>query len=610
MVTSIVALLFLLLAVSGLSALAECRTEECWPVCFCGAIGWLYLFYSLGMVRFGLILLCAGMLGLFLIGWRKIGSFRKYCLQVFTPGMVVYLCFCMIFLICFSGNLVSRHDELRLWGAVPKAIHATGKIQLGPDSPIFSIMQSYPPALPLLGYFFTAFCPTFSEGALFVGYTCMALSFFIPAFAKWEWKHRRLLWPVGLLVFLTPFVFTSHFEDSALFGMTLFVDPMLGITAGYAFFLAGHKPLENRLREAAFCLSLGVLCLLKDTGVVFAISALVLAVVLSKKSWNLLLPALAVGVGVGSWKLLLMLYDVHALVGLQMHPLSQEAMRNVLHALVSVNVVARKVPLGFFLSFVSVFFVLWVLYVLAFRIQSEQKGMQAGVVALGMLASTAAFIYGYALIYGETLESFARYMATPLLSLFICTLLTAIPCLPGGKAEAWMLRRTKRFSVFVSGVCGVAVLAVMVLWTCVFPQHLDLPAADRDAAQIRTAVEQDLSEAETGWIYLVMAGDGWENSFYHHRIFFDLISPNINIRNGLAKTQVVIPSLNNPAEVWAQELADGYDYVYLLSVEDALLPVFAELSDDPAQEHGLYRVCKDDGDLGVSLHRVPSSVAE
>ena len=104
-----------------------------------------------------------------------------------------------------------------------------------------------------------------------------------------------------------------------------------------------------------------------------------------------------------------------------------------------------------------------------------------------------------------------------------------------------------------------------------------------------------------------MAGDGWENSFYHHRVFFDLISPNINIRNGLAKTQVVIPGVADPAKVWAEELKDGCDFVYLLSVEDALLPVFAQLSDDPALENSLYRVCPGEGPYGVSLQLVDNN---
>ena len=60
----------------------------------------------------------------------------------------------------------------------------------------------------------------------------------------------------------------------------------------------------------------------------------------------------------------------------------------------------------------------------------------------------------------------------------------------------------------------------------------------------------------------------------------------------------------DPAKVWAEELKDGCDFVYLLSVEDALLPVFAQLSDDPAKENSLYRVCPGEGPYGVSLQLV------
>lgn len=611
MVTSIIALLFLTLAVAGASAVFGRRSEDCWPVCYCAVGCLLYGFYCLGAVRLGLILLCAGMVLLFLAGWKKSGSLRSCLRGFFTPGTTVYLCFCLIFLVFFSGNVVSRHDELRLWGAVPKAIHETGKLQLGEDSPIFSIMQSYPPGLPLIGYYFTAFSREFAEGGLFVGYACMALSLFIPAFSRWQWKHWRLLAPAGLVVLMTPFVFTTHLEDTAMFGMTLFVDPLLGIAAGYAFYLAGHHPAKSRFRLLAFSLSLGMLCLLKDTGLLFAAAALLTALLLDRKGWKrFLLPAAVLAISTLSWKLLLRLYDVHALVPLNMHTLSAQAISNVLRALVSANVLIYKLPLGFFLSFVFVSMVLWLLFYLAFRLQREQSRAEAAAVAVGILLSTVAFIYGYALIYGETLESYARYMETALLELFTCILLTVLPEIVEGKLSAWSLGWKKGVSAAVLSGCLLVGVGLTALWRGVFTVYPELPAADRDAAQIRSAVENDLEPGQTGWIYLVMAGDGWENSFYHHRIFFDLISPNLGIRNGLAKTQVVIPGLKNPTEVWAQELADGCDYVYLLTVEDALLPVFDELSDDPAQEHGLYRVEKTDSAYGVSLQQVPSPPTE
>lgn len=599
MVTSIAALLLLLLGAWGLGALTGRRTEECWPVCFCMVPGWLYGFYCFGLIRVGLSLLYVGLVALFLAGWRKIGAFGDYCRRLLTPGNVLYLCFCLIFLLFFSRNPVSRHDELRLWGAVPKAIHETGRLQLGTASPIFSTMQSYPPGLPLVGTFFTAFTPAFSEGALFVGYACMALSFLVPAFSCWQWKQWPLLAPVGLAVLLTPFLFTSHMEDTALFGMTLFVDPLLGILAGYAFFQAWKGTLRNGQALANFCLTLVVLCLLKDTGLGFALMALLVALISGGPSWRLVIPALGIGLGAGSWQLLLRVYDVHALVGVKEYLPSGEAISNVLRALGNVNVVAYKLPLGPLLSFAVVFPLLLVLYLLAFRRPGERRWS----VAVGLVASGMLFLYGYCLIYGRTLESFARYLSTPLLALATCIVLTVVPRFPDGALAAWLLCRGKAFAAALVGLCLLVVLAVMALWNIAFTVYPQLPQADEDAARIRTAVEADLAPGQTGWIYLVMAGDGWENSFYHHRIFFDLISPNINLRNGLAQTQVVIPGLENPAQVWAQELTEC-DYVYLLSVEDAFVPVFQMFSEEEPQAHGLYRVIHDQGALGIRLEQV------
>ena len=501
MVTSVIALFFLILAVAGASAVLQRRSEECWPVCYCAVACLLYGFYCLGLVRLGLLLLCAGMLLLFLAGWRKSGSLRGCLRGFFTPGTAVYLCFCLIFLVFFSGNVVSRHDELRLWGAVPKAIHETGKLQLGESSPIFSTMQSYPPGLPLIGYYFTAFSGEFSEGGLFVGYACMALSFFIPAFSRWQWKQWHLCAPAGLLVLMTPFVFTSHLEDMAMFGMTLFVDPLLGITAGYAFYLAGHHPSKDWFRLLTFSLILGMLCLLKDTGLLFAAAALLTALLPERKSWKrFLVPAAVLLVSTLSWKLLLRLYDVRALVPLKLHSLSAQAAGNVLRALVCSNVLAYKLPLGFFLSFVFVSMVLWLLYFLAFRLQREQSRGEVAAVAAGILLSTVAFIYGYALIYGETLESYARYMTTALLMLFTCILLTLLAALPEGKLAVRSRSWKRSVSAVLLSGCLLVGVGVTAVWKYVFPPDPALAMADEDADRIGQGVEQDIDGEETGWV--------------------------------------------------------------------------------------------------------------
>ena len=414
-----------------------------------------------------------------------------------------------------------------------------------------------------------------------------------------------MLAPAALVVLMTPFAFTSHLWDMGMFGMTLYVDALLGMAAGYGLFLSGRYPARSGFRLAAFSLTMGVLCLLKDTGLLFASFALVIALILDRRNWKkFLLPGAVLAAAVLSWKLLLRLYDIHALVPLTVHALSGEAIKNVMWAMVSYNVMAYELPVGMLLSFGIVFPVLMVVYVFAARLPKEQsRGATIGV-ALGMVLSTAAFVYGYALIYGETLESFVRYMETPLLALFTCILLTAVPALPGSKLMDWADGRSQKLAVTVFAGCVLVGCALTVVWRYIFPLYTEIPDADRDAATIRAAVEQDMEPGETGWVYLVMAGDGWENSYYHHRIFFDLISPDINIRNGFAQTQVVIPGVENPGQKWAEELKDGCDYVYLLTVEDAFVPVFGEFSEDAPKEHGLYRVIPTESGHGVALKLV------
>lgn len=606
MLTSVAALVFLFLMASGSAAILHRRIEKMFPVCFCGVILWLYPFYLCNAARLGVVLLCSASILLFLTGWRKKGTLRSYATSIFTPGAVVYLCICATFLFFFSGNVVSLHDELRLWGAVPKAIHATDKLQLGHDSPIFSIMQSYPPALPLLCYFFTAFSKTFSEGALYVGYTCMALSFFVPALSKWEWQQWKLLAPAGLLILLLPLVLTSHFEDYGMFGMALFVDPLLGIVMGYSFVMARGKPQTDVCRSICFAMVLGTLCLLKNTGVVFASVALVISLILERKELNrrMLLPVLALPATIGSWKLLLLLRDIHDLVPLQMHRLSSEEILNVLRAIVSRPMVAYKVPLGFFASFAFVYSVMWGIFYAVSRTKTIKERKRNGWIAAGFLVSAIAYIYGYALIYGKNLESFARYMAALLLGLAVYILAEFLPDCIHWKLFTRLSNLRKRAALAVAAICLTAALGTVSVWRSLYPVNELIAEEDAEAQNLHQLVQQNLSDGEDGWIYLVIAGDGIENSHIHHRIFFDLISSNINLRNGFAQTQVVVPGRNNPAEVWAQELRDGCNFVYLLSVEDALRPVFKELSQDDPEPRSLYRVYKSDNTYGIELRRV------
>ena len=247
---------------------------------------------------------------------------------------------------------------------------------------------------------------------------------------------------------------------------------------------------------------------------------------------------------------------------------------------------------------------MWALFYALSRREEGNARKRNQKIALGFLASAVAYIYGYALVYGKTLESFPRYMAALLLGLAVYILCDGLPECIHWKLSALISGLRKAGAVAMAGCCLAAAVGTMAVWRFLFPYNPLLAAEDTQAQLLQQSVQQDLRQGEEGWIYLVIAGDGIENSHVHHRIFFDLISPDINLRNGFAQTQVVVPGRENPAEVWAEELKDGCNYVYLLSVEEALRPVFAELSQDAPVPQGLYRVYPSHNTYGVELRRV------
>ncbi len=593
MITSVIALCFLLLLTAGLAGKTGWTAEESLPAAVCLTVCWLYPFYCLSAIWIGLALLCA--LAVFLFARSlKIQGHLKSCL---TPGILAYLIMCAMFLVFFSGNYVSRWDELRLWGAVPKAMHELGTLQLGKASPIFSEMQSYPPGLSLLTFFFSAFAGDFCEGALYVGYACCTMAFFMPAFSGWQWKNWKQLAPWALLVYAVPFVFTSHWGDSALFGMSLFVDNILGVLAGYAFYLASRKPFRSGAELLSFSLALMTLSLLKSTGIVFGVCALICALVLEGKrpSLTALIPAGGLLAGFGTWKLLLGWFAVSDSVPLRMHLLDGEELSNLLHALVSINVVLYKIPLGPLLSFLVVYAVLW----LCLWLRRKERRTH-GTVAVLMLLSTLVFLYGYAAIYARTLESFPRYMTTPLMCAAVYLTIREIPMLSGGKIGKWIRERKPWLLKGAVCACLVMALGVTAVWKLIFPVFEEQEQANADAARIRQMVLSDDPQKPVR-IYLLMAGDGVENSRYHHRVFLELMSPEMNLGNKLFETRVVAPDLTDPASSWSQELEDDLDYVYVHSVEDALIPVFRDISGQTPRAETLYRVVVTDTDYGVTL---------
>lgn len=217
------------------------KISDCIPISAFSIIFFLYLFYICSQLYIGMLALVCLISASSVYCIYKAARNQKNTLSlIFQPAILIFLVY-VFFVYNYTNDYhVILWDEERLWGAVPKAMHATGQLQLGKNAEIFEAMQSYPPGMMLFEFFLTAFGKQFFENQLFAGYAVFAVILFMPAMRDLKWKQ----WPLVVLclsaVILIPCVFTCHFGDYNEFYLTLFIDPILGMLAGYAFLKQCH----------------------------------------------------------------------------------------------------------------------------------------------------------------------------------------------------------------------------------------------------------------------------------------------------------------------------------------------------------------------------------
>ena len=247
------ATLIMLLVISILlSSVLRDKAEKVFPCILLSVIAVLYPFYCLDMLRLGRWLLYGILMltAVFALARLRETEGWKSLREALSPGICLFAGLCVFYILYTRNHLVGLWDELRLWGAVPKALYVTESLQLGEAALIFDIMQPYPPGMPLLVYFLTALSPEFQEGAIFAVYGILFGALLLPTLANLKWKDYLLFLPAALLVICAPCLFTSHGGDGAWFYGSLYIDPILGVLAGYAFYMSCEEPFATRFSDS------------------------------------------------------------------------------------------------------------------------------------------------------------------------------------------------------------------------------------------------------------------------------------------------------------------------------------------------------------------------
>lgn len=593
------ALLLILGASVFLAAARQERTENIIPCVFLSVIAVLYPFYCLDLLRMG------RMVVYLLIGAAVIGSAARIARQrrplmdalraAVTPAVALFAALSLFVCIYTWDNLVGLWDELRLWGAVPKAIYMTEQLQVGKEAFVFRIMQSYPPGMPLLVYFMTALSPSFREGHIFATYGILFFALILPAFQNLKWKHKPLFFTILVFTAFLPCVLTSHGGDFGWFYESLFIDPILGALAGYAFFLAASEPFASRFSAFRFSAALLALTIIKDSGAMFALVAGACAIVLLRtedreaRAWKkyvlgLAHAAIPVAIGYFLWKHVLAQHGVSTNLDNFLNRLPP------LSSLVALAKQLRSQPMIVFdeelfltnltLTYFPCFLILAALTVWFVRKTDRKTKLTVGIGWLAVLFATGLFFLGYIISYHNATSSFQRYSGSTLVCMAVFTLLQGGQVSFGISESADMSRIFRKRSARAWLLAGLTLYASvsLILWRGKkWNMDYALEHSDPAVRIILDKVEGNPEDPEN--VYLLISDIPVSYSLAHHRAYFELLGSQVCVRNFWNDTNIV-GGTSNP-ETWTQEeieaiadkwleklRANDYDYVYIVTLND------------------------------------------
>ncbi len=590
---AVFALFLIVLAAIAFSIVLDKDAGEMLPITACSIILYLYIFYCINWLQLGMISLYLLIGALFFCAFRCTIKEKVNIVSKITPAFAVFCCTSVFFLLYTADNLSVHWDELRVWSAMPKAIYETKQLQLGSQALIFDSadnMQTYPPALPLFANFFLAAAPAFRESYIFLAYALFVSVLTIQPFRSLRWNQWYLCPVAFIFVTCAPFVLTLHGGDGSYFYESLFIDPVLGFAAGYVFYLATSKPFRSKFSIIQFSLALAVLVMIKDTGILFAALSLLCALTISlleeKQPASLLFKKILIPVCMMClpyflWKGLLHHYSITNHVSLHIKVPAMQVISALIEVLTKKPII-NLVVFGFsFLVYALILLILCAVAELIFKPHSRANN----ICVFGLcFVSFLLFSFGYINIFpyasAEALLdlSFYRYFTTLTSAWLILCFLRYLPAVLEAIPQG---RSALKLSAFLAGmlICFASVF-VLSYWESDY-SSVFLEQAKNEKDKILEEIPVDFAE-EHKRVYLLMAEK--EPNIFHHRFYFELIGSGINIENFYNDTDMydalgISPEpAENAAEIWYQRLQnEGYDYIYIYSVNDAFTQAFAHL---------------------------------
>ena len=206
--------------------------------------------------------------------------------RVFTPQAIILLAVCVLLCALMSNRRVFFYDDLSYWAIYTKNIFCIDKLPHLFENYSVSY-KDYTPIIQIMQYIALFGRKSFSEPVMFQSNVCLIYILLLPLISGFEDKEK----PAGtrivsvILYIIFPHILTSQFY------YRLGVDLFLALVFGYSLYLifdirkmnksgeedqGGKLKQEEVFRMISLLLSLSFLALIKSSGIVLCIFAIIL----------------------------------------------------------------------------------------------------------------------------------------------------------------------------------------------------------------------------------------------------------------------------------------------------------------------------------------------
>ncbi len=552
--------------------------EEFIPTTFLTIMVILYPFYCFNALWLGRNVVIVLMIVIITYSIWKNGI--KGFLSKFTPGIFVFLLICIAVILITMDNFVWLWDETRLWGAVPKALYYTHKLQLGEYALTYRNMQSYPPGMPLLVFFLESFSHTFREWQIYMIYGVFAASLILPAIKRLKWSQWFLFVPITVFIVALPCIATSNGGDLAYFYNSLFIDAVIGAVFGYGLFLASTVIPDDNGGIYRIVVTIIALVLLKDSGILFAECVLLTFTAIS---WNkrkravstLFIGQMMILATYYTWQLLLDQYNVKNHVGLHVG-LTWNAIKALIVKMCTVPMFYyRRGPIEIRLTFVlAMVFLILISTIIAICAKdiSRQSNL---IVVVVILVATVVFGMGFVMAFGERLPSYERYFTTITYAYLLYVSMRIIFVLT--KIDICASGNEKKVLCWCLAILSLITCDALLKWeaTTDMRGYCPLDEATLHSETIKAAVT--MKEKEQVDVYLLYPGEPSDNCILAQRIYMNLIGTGVRIKNDYSEMSIAeVSSYNNVteqeivalADKWKADVYKNYDYIYVVKSDE------------------------------------------